>query len=117
MKKINIKAILKGDTKNIAAFIIAYRVLGCWKEEAKMCMIELAKRKAEGDTFDFETYILEGVKNYQFKINLNEVINTKNKFKGMLSQSILGVMVGIKGVGKTTALIDDAEDDDLDLED
>ena len=44
--------------------IVAYRSLGLFKDEAKQAMSELAKRKDQGDDFDFESFI---------KTKLNEV--------------------------------------------
>lgn len=37
--------------------VITYRYLGMFKEYALSCMKELARRRTEGDDFDFETYI------------------------------------------------------------
>ena len=80
-KKIKIDKILTTDSKNLAGFIVAHRVLGCWKEEAKACMIELSKRRINGDDFDFESFIAEEVKKNQFKVNIDKVLKQKTAFK------------------------------------
>ena len=43
----------------LAAKIVAYRALGVFKDEARDAMIELAKRKDDGDDFDYENFIAE----------------------------------------------------------
>lgn len=47
----------KPASKALAATIVAYRALGIFKKEAKQAMVELARREAEGDNFDYEGYI------------------------------------------------------------
>lgn len=54
----------KLTSEALAAMIVAYRSLGLFKDEAKQAMSELAKRKDQGDDFDFELFI---------KTKLNEV--------------------------------------------
>lgn len=49
----------KPTSQALAAKIVAYRALGLFKDEARAAMIELAKRKNEGDDFDYEAYIKE----------------------------------------------------------
>jgi hypothetical protein len=49
----------KPTSQALAAKVVAYRALGMFKEEAREAMIELAKRKDEGDDFDYEKYINE----------------------------------------------------------
>jgi hypothetical protein len=46
-------------SQSLAAIVVAYRILGICKDEAKSSMIELMKRKENGDEFDFELYISE----------------------------------------------------------
>lgn len=47
----------KPTSEALAATIVAYRVLGIFKEEAKVAMSELARREADGDSFNYEQYI------------------------------------------------------------
>ena len=47
----------KPTSEALAAKVVAYRALGMFKDEAREAMIELAKRKDEGDEFDYEEYI------------------------------------------------------------
>lgn len=50
---------MENNSKALAAIIVAYRSLGMCKAEAKDAMIELMRRKDNGDDFDFEKYINE----------------------------------------------------------
>lgn len=70
---------LEDFTKNLNQFsmrklceiIVADRYLGSLNKEAVMCMEELAKRRGDGDTFDYETFIETQLKKLpDFKINL-----------------------------------------------
>jgi hypothetical protein len=45
------------DSKDLAAHIVLYRVLGMDKEFAKLCMAELCARRDVGDNFDYENFI------------------------------------------------------------
>jgi spore coat protein CotH len=47
----------KTSSETLASMIVAYRSLGLFKDQAKKAMIELAKRRDEGDDFDFESFI------------------------------------------------------------
>lgn len=49
------------DSKQLAAIVVSYRILGMNKELSKLCMAELLKRKEEGDLFDYESFIAEEV--------------------------------------------------------
>jgi len=42
---------------NLCDVIITFRYLGVFKARAIACMKELAQRRANGDTFEFEEYI------------------------------------------------------------
>lgn len=46
-------------SKALASTIVAFRVFGTFKEEAKEAMIELDRRQTQGDSFDYENYISE----------------------------------------------------------
>lgn len=50
------------DTKMLCHVIILNRYLGSYKEFSKKCMEKLAINRANGDTFDFESYIDEQLK-------------------------------------------------------
>ena len=47
------------SSKALAATVVVYRSLGFAKDEARKAMAELARRKADGDEFDYETFIKE----------------------------------------------------------
>ena len=48
---------MQKKSETLAAIIVANRVLGSFKDEARLAMIELMKRKKEGDLFDFNKFI------------------------------------------------------------
>lgn len=45
------------SSTKLCEMIVCDRYFACYKETAIHCMNELAKRRANGDTFDFETNI------------------------------------------------------------
>ena len=49
--------IKNGSSKNLAGYIITYRLLGIYKDRSILCMEELMRRKNAGDDFNFEEYI------------------------------------------------------------
>jgi len=51
------------SSKTLAAIVMSYRALGLNKPQAIAAMQELAERKANGDDFDYETWIKEQLKN------------------------------------------------------
>ena len=52
----------KQTSEALAAKVVSFRVLKMNKDGAKEAMIELAKRKANGDDFDYDSYIEEKIK-------------------------------------------------------
>jgi Holliday junction resolvasome RuvABC DNA-binding subunit len=50
------------SSEALASMVVAYRSLGLFKDQAKEAMSELAKRKDEGDDFDYETFISQKLK-------------------------------------------------------
>jgi hypothetical protein len=52
----------KPTSQALAAKVVAYRALGLFKDDARLAMAELARRKDEGDDFDFEKYIEDKLK-------------------------------------------------------
>lgn len=55
-------AISTAPSANLAAYVVVYKTLGIDKDFAILCMEELAKRRAEGDDFDFENFIAQEAK-------------------------------------------------------
>jgi hypothetical protein len=47
------------SSEALAAVVVAYRALGICKDDARNAMIELARRKEAGDTFDVEAFVQE----------------------------------------------------------
>ena len=90
--------ILKTDSESLASVIIANRVLGCYKEATKQCMIELMKRKLGGDEFDYEGFINNKVKELNFTVNLNGISKMKNKLSQEISLALVGGITSVKNV-------------------
>jgi len=74
--------LLKIDTfhsHKLCDIVIANRYLGMFKNIHKECMSELGKRRANGDSFNFEEYIdknLEEMPKIQFKVSdISSVLN------------------------------------------
>lgn len=47
----------KLSSESLATIIVSFRAFGCFKNEAKKAMIELMKRREDGNDFNFESYI------------------------------------------------------------
>jgi hypothetical protein len=61
------------SNKKLCEIIITARYLGSMSQEAISCMQELARRRSEGDTFDYESLIdTETKKLPDLKINIKE---------------------------------------------
>lgn len=52
----------KTSNNKLCEIVVANRYLGVMREEAIMCMEELAKRRANGDNFDYENHIEQLIK-------------------------------------------------------
>ena len=73
----------------LCEIIVANRYLGIMKEEAVLCMQELARRRGLGDDFEFEKHIQEQqVKLPKIKQDMNKIL--KNPFAGMKSLKVPG---------------------------
>jgi hypothetical protein len=76
------------SAKKLCEIIITARYLGSMNLEAISCMQELARRRAAGDVFDYETFIeTEGKKLPDFKINMKQ----KMQVGGMDIAAIRGI--------------------------
>jgi len=73
------------SSKTLAAVVVAYRVLGCNKQDAIQAMQELERRKADGDEFDYVSFIDEQVKN-----------KPTPRFSNKESMSLLNLLRNIK---------------------
>lgn len=61
------------STRKLCEIIITSRYLGFMAKESIMCMEELARRRQQGDTFNYELFIeTESKKLPDFKINLKK---------------------------------------------
>ena len=113
-----IKSLLSKDSQSLCSVIIIHRVLNSFKEEAKLCMIELMKRKANGDQFDFETYIDKEAAKYVINVNIPKVNDIKSKISSTITQAFFGdnlknLTNSIVG-NELDGLEDDDDDDDDD---
>jgi hypothetical protein len=50
------------SSEKLCEMIVCDRYFGCYKEMSEACMEELAARRLKGDTFKFETYITDSMK-------------------------------------------------------
>jgi hypothetical protein len=65
------------SSEKLCEVIVSQRYLGIMRDEAILCMKELAKRRASGDTFEFEKRIEEILNSLpKIKIDMNEVLRT-----------------------------------------
>lgn len=73
------------DSKKLCEIIVCNRYLGINKNLALQCMTELANRRINGDSFEFELFIEESFKELpvlNFKIpDLNSVLQVIGAFK------------------------------------
>lgn len=75
------------DSKDLAAHIVLYRVFGMEKEFAKLCMIELCKRREGGDVFEYETFIDEEIAKIPLPVpnkTASIISNITSSIKGMV---------------------------------
>ena len=57
IKESQMASVKTSPSETLAAHVVVYRALKMNKDIALACMKELAKRKEDGDGFDFEAYI------------------------------------------------------------
>ena len=69
------------SSKNLAGYVIAYRLLGMHKELSIKCMEELMNRRVAGDEFNFEEYIEVELKDAPKPNNLSTI---QNILKGLI---------------------------------
>jgi hypothetical protein len=63
------------DKEKLCEIIACFKYLGCLKEEALACMVELAARRKNGDDFNFEERIQKMIESLPiFKIDLQSTI-------------------------------------------
>lgn len=81
----------KSSSEDLAAHVVVYKALKIRKEVALACMKELAKRRDQGDSFDYEGYIEKEVAKIP-------KISESADFK-QVTNSIFKTMAGITGIG------------------
>lgn len=101
--------ILSSSTENIALFVATNRLLNSNKEETKQCMIELMKRKAQGDEFDFVSYIEKTTQDNKFNLNLKPFASVKQQISSVFTSALMEVQAN----PETT---DDGEDEEDDID-
>lgn len=73
----------------LCEIIVANRYLGIMKDEAILCMQELARRRALGDEFEFEKYVEDlQEKLPNIKLNMDNIV--KNTFNGLKTLKMPG---------------------------
>lgn len=72
--------IKNATSKNLAGYIVAYRLLGFNKELSIKCMQELMNRRNNGDDFKFEDYIESELKDAPKPNDLNKISNILKGF-------------------------------------
>jgi len=84
-----IKQILQQDSKMLATHIVVNRILGSFREEAKLAMAELMRRRMQNkDDFKFEEFIKNEVQNTNIDLKMPTVQEIKKEIIG----SIIGQM-------------------------
>ena len=81
--------LLKQDSKALAVTIVANRVLGSYREEAKKCMLILMQRRFAGDKFEFERFIEDAAKEYKIEVKMDFLDDLKTQ----ITNSIAGELV------------------------
>ena len=83
------KELLQQDSKTLAVMVIANRVLGSYREEAKKCMMVLMQRKMAGDKFEFEKFIADASKEYEIKVNVNLASDMKKELMNSMTKEFV----------------------------
>ncbi len=81
----------KIDSKTLAATIVAYRYLGLNKDRAKKSMQELLLRENKGDSFNYEKYIQDQIKELP---DLSELKNKRKSSSNDLLKNVFGSTLG-----------------------
>lgn len=108
--------LLKSDTKNIASLIVLYKTFGMFKDEAKLCMQELANRNPN-ESFDFQTFIKEECSKIKLPEQSKSINDYKFEFGKVVADMIISSNIknGDNSPTATESNIDkEEEDDDLD---
>lgn len=87
----DLEALLQSDSKNLASLVVLYRVLGTFKNEAKLSMKELMRRKVNGDEFDFQSFINEEIKKNP-TINIPDKKDMQYKLSSIVTKTIMSAM-------------------------
>lgn len=67
--------ITKFSNERLCEIIVSSRYLNIMKDEAIICMEELAKRRENGDNFDFENFIENEIKKLpNFNLDLENIL-------------------------------------------
>jgi len=77
--------------EDLAAIVVIYRVLGNFKEDAKLAMIELMRRNGAGDAFDFDKFIELNAARCKINLSMPSFASMKNTISSSIFQTLLGV--------------------------
>lgn len=75
------KDLKEAKSKNLAGYVVAYRLLGVHKNLSIKCMEELMNRRSAGEDFNFEEYIENELKDAP---KPNDLTSLQNILKGIL---------------------------------
>lgn len=80
------------QSKVLASYVVAYRTLGYNKQLAILCMSELARRRKEGEDFEYEKFIDEEIQKVPKlqNLNLQSVMPQLLNIKSVLSKIKVG---------------------------
>lgn len=81
------KDLSKASSQFLAAIIVVYKALGLDRDHAIACMNELAKRKNDGDVFDYDKYIDDNLKKFPISKH-NDVSSVLKMVKKVIGENL-----------------------------
>jgi len=85
----DIQKILKQDSQMLATHVVVNRVLGSFREEAKLAMAELMRRRIkENENFDFENFIINETNETKISLKTPNFQQMKKEIFGNIIQQL-----------------------------
>ena len=104
-----IQRILKQDSEMLATHVVVNRILGSFREEAKLAMIELMRRRMQDkEEFAFEKFIKEEVEATNIDLKTPSVQEIKRE--------IIGSIVGQLFANKQPDIDDEEDNEDNEVQ-
>lgn len=85
----DIDLISKQDSEMLATYIAIFRAIGALEDQSKVAMVELMKRKIKGDTFDYDSFIRDKIKEAAVSIKVPKVNDFKKAIVGNIINSVI----------------------------